>query len=344
MTPPKKPQNARAKLSRSAYNWAAFAECAPPDDGEEGVQPGRVAVKLEIAQIPPPGDQDRQPAGDQPADHQRSPVVEAQGDDQQRQRHQRDQEAEIELRQQARPGDDADQRIHPVAWRTFGFEQQHDQQKQQVAEQVRQVVVVDRPADEQEHRQKGVERRRAQRDFRALREQLAPQPEGDDHRPQAEQHRKESGDVDGERYPVPGEGFQVSMMHDHVGVAVGADHADVGVRVLPPNHVEIGRVDGRGDDGGDQIIQRRLAALLPPRRRHRRVLHRQRQAVRRQILNHRVMPQLVGCLEHGCDDAVDRRQHQIRREDGVEDTLHADAPVTRAKNSAVARAISDQSN
>ena len=39
--------------------------------------------------------------------------------DQQRQRHQRDQEADAQLRQQARARDDADQHVHPIARRAL---------------------------------------------------------------------------------------------------------------------------------------------------------------------------------------------------------------------------------
>jgi hypothetical protein len=82
-------------------------------------------------------------------------------------------------------------------------------------------------------------------------------------------------------------------VHDHVGVAIGQDDADVGMRVdaTHPRHVR--RVDPAGEHSRDQVVEGRLAAFLAPVGGRGGVLHRKLQAIGGQVLYQWIVPQLI---------------------------------------------------
>ncbi len=103
-------------------------------------------------------------------------------------------------------------------------------------------------------------------------------------------------------------------MDDHVEIAVGRLDADIGVGVEPPHLRKIGSVNPEGGQSPQGVIEGWLAALLPPRLLDAGVLHWQPPAVG-QMLDERVVPQLIGGLKEGRDHAVDRAQNKEAGQD-----------------------------
>ena len=99
------------------------------------------------------------------------------------------------------------------------------------------------------------------------------------------------------------------VVDDHIRVTVRPDFANVRVRIDAPDVRQIGRVDPEGGRRADHVVQRRLAAFLTPggdRVRQSGALFGQAEMVIGHVLDHRVMPQLVGRFEERGDDAEDR--------------------------------------
>src|SRR5690606_4929117 len=114
------------------------------DNFQKHVEAGRVAIKLDIAQIPPACDQDGERAGDESPDDKGPPVVAAQADDEQGECRQRQQEADVQLCQQTHPGSNAKQYIIAPVGQVFQRNQAHNQQEQQASGEIGEVVVVHR--------------------------------------------------------------------------------------------------------------------------------------------------------------------------------------------------------
>ncbi len=289
---------------------------AAPGDGDHRVQPERIAVELLVAHIPPSRDDDRgndhQSALAGPSDDaravNRTTPQRGQG---QRQARQRQQPQRTQLRQ-ARQADDAAQpQQQPRRRLTLDHANQQDQAQR--GEEDHQVIVVNRGADEDKHRDEGIDRHRPCGDGRPVGEQPEREGVGAEDRPNAQQHGKEPDQVYGQRSVAPGKCLPFRV-DEHICVVRGPRNAALSVRVANQERGHVAGVDPCCEQRGHGVVERRLAALLPPQRLLAGALDRQPAACR-QMLDEGVVIVLVAGLEQRTRYAIDDAERHKKARD-----------------------------
>ncbi len=302
---PQEPLPLAGQLPQSRLRMA----CA--GDFHEHVESERVTIQRPIPDQPPPGNhQDWDDDGNAASDEALPTSFVPAGCDQ-GQPGETDQSDRVRLGQHGESAHYAQDNAPPHGQAVLV--QTKGQPQCQRAERHDQVVVIDRSADEEEHGVKSHQCcRQHARTVRLRRDRsrdVIGQSDGDG----SQQNRQPAHDVDCQRRAVVRKGLSVRV-YRHVDVTVVGQHSDVCVGVQATHLVQVARVDPPGQERTQRVVQRRLAAFLPPQLRLRRVLYRQTLPLR-QVLHDRVVPQLIGCFEDGCDDAVDDAQNDERAHD-----------------------------
>lgn len=125
------------------------------------------------------------------------------------------------------------------------------------------VIIIDRAAQKEELRRKGVQRRRAQRQIHLGGKGQAHRRIGRQHRPRAHQHRKQAREMHCQRRAAIGKSLPRGM---DIGILVALfeRRAHIGMGIAPEQLRQVAGIQPRDQERGQHIVERRLTTLLLP--------------------------------------------------------------------------------